>query len=80
VPETLEEKIVATADAMAHFFPDFHRSGGAQIAREDFAQIKLLDIEKLEREYSDKIFFEDEKEMFKQLMKDFRNSFYAGAE
>src|SRR6185369_13067283 len=54
VPETQEEKIVATADALAHFFPNFHGTGAVSIAREDFSQMQVLDIEKLEREYANK--------------------------
>ncbi|EKD58279.1 MAG: hypothetical protein ACD_56C00159G0008 [uncultured bacterium] len=76
MPETLEEKIVATADALAHFFPDFHGSGASLVAREDHAQMRILDIEKLEREYADKVFFEAEKKIFQQVMRDFRESYY----
>lgn len=76
VPETLEEKIVATADALAHFFPDFHGSGALEIAREDHAQMRILDIEKLEREYANKVFFENEKKIFQQVMRDFRQAYY----
>lgn len=75
-PETLEEKIVATADALAHFFPNFHGSGALSLAKEDHIQMKVLDIEKLEREYERKIFFEKEKEIFKKVIKDFQREFY----
>lgn len=75
-PKTLEEKIVATADALAHFFPDFHGSGALRLAKEDHIQMKVLDIEKLEREYERKIFFEKEKELFKKVIKDFQKEFY----
>ena len=76
VPETLEEKIVATADALAHFFPNFHESGAYAIAREDHAQIKVLNIEQLEKEYESKVFFEREKKLFEEGMRDFQQSFY----
>lgn len=76
VPETLEEKIVATADALAHFFPDFHESGAAALSREDHVQMKVLDIEKLEKEYERKVFFEKEKKILQEVMRDFQNQFY----
>ncbi|EKD58974.1 MAG: hypothetical protein ACD_56C00015G0002 [uncultured bacterium] len=76
VPETLEEKIVATADALAHFFPEFHGSGASAISHEDHVEMKVLDIDKLENEYSAKVFFEKEKEIFKEVIRDFQNSFY----
>lgn len=75
-PQTLEEKIVATADALAHFFPDFHGSGALSLSREDHIQMKVLDIEKLEKEYESKIFFEKEKELFKKVIRDFQQQFY----
>lgn len=75
-PKTLEEKIVATADALAHFFPDFHGSGASLLAREDHVEMKVLNIEKLEREYERKVFFEKEKEIFKKVIRDFQKEFY----
>lgn len=75
-PETIEEKIVATADALAHFFPDFHGSGASLLSREDHIEMKVLNIEKLEREYERKVFFEKEKEIFKEVIKDFQKQIY----
>jgi predicted hydrolase (HD superfamily) len=76
VPETLEEKIVATADALAHFFPDFHGSGASMIAREDLSQMRVLDIEKLEKEYADKVFFENERLIFQDVMRKYREAYF----
>ncbi|EKE18512.1 MAG: hypothetical protein ACD_9C00312G0002 [uncultured bacterium] len=76
IPETVEEKIVATADALAHFFPEFHGSGASIISGEDHVEMNVLDIERLEKEYSDKVFFEKEKELFKEVIKDFQKEFY----
>lgn len=76
VPETLEEKILATADAIAHFLPQFYLSEALGVAREDFALLKKMDIEKLEKEYELKVFFDDEKKMFRQLMAEYQEQFY----
>lgn len=75
-PVTLEEKIVATADALAHFFPEFHETGAVELAKEDHIEMKVLDIEKLEKMYMDKVFFEDEKKVMEKVMSDFRKLYY----
>ena len=76
MPETLEEKIVATADALAHFFPEFHETGAVALAEEDHIEMKVLDIEKLEKVYMDKVFFDDEKMIMEKVMSDFRKIYY----
>ena len=75
VPETLEEKIVATADTMSHFLPSYYL-GIAVIAREDYANVVAKkNIEKLEQSYREKIFFEDERKEFQGKIKEFRKWF-----
>jgi putative nucleotidyltransferase with HDIG domain len=59
-PETLEQKIIASADAMAHFLQPFY----AWLNRyhdKPFSEIILKNAGKIERDYNEKIFFEDEK-------------------
>ncbi|MDD5397187.1 MAG: HD domain-containing protein [Candidatus Moranbacteria bacterium] len=74
MPQTLEEKIVATADAMAHFLPNFYL-GIAMVAKEDYAGIFNAGVAKLERDYEEKIFFADEKKLLHERMADFRKWF-----
>lgn len=61
-PETLEQKIVATADAMAHFIPPFYFWIG-KYSNKDFADVLEKNRKKIERDYNEKIFFEDEKKL-----------------
>lgn len=71
-PETLEQKIVASADAMAHFLPPFYL-WIAKYSNKNFAEIMEGNLRKVERDFGDKIFFEDEKvlveEQYKMLKK-----------
>lgn len=76
VPESLEAKVVATADAIAHFYPEFYRSS-AKLSREDWAQMMSAKIDVLESEYERKVFFEDEKKMLKERLKKFGAYMYA---
>lgn len=59
-PQTLEQKIVATADAMAHFIPPFY-IWIARVARQSFPEMMQKNLIKIERDFNEKIFFEDEK-------------------
>lgn len=66
LPETLEGKILATADALAHFETDFyiyfcwqHWSGDGE---QGYADFKKWALSKIERDFARKIFFEDIKE------------------
>ncbi len=61
-PESLEEKIVASADAMAHFLPPFYLWIG-KYSNKNFTEMSEGNLKKIERDYNDKIFFEDEKKM-----------------
>ncbi len=60
VPETLEQKIIATADAMAHFIPPFY-FWIAKYSNKSFEEVLEKNKGKIERDYNDKIFFEDER-------------------
>ena len=64
-PETLEEKIVASADAMAHFLPPFYFWIG-KYSNSNFTYILERNNKKIERDYNDKIFFDDEKKMVEE--------------
>jgi putative nucleotidyltransferase with HDIG domain len=59
-PITLEEKIVATADAMAHLSAPFYEWVG-RYSKKNFWDLIARDLEKVERDFNEKIFFEDEK-------------------
>ena len=60
-PETLEQKIIASADAMAHFIPPFYLWIG-KYSNKSFSDVLEKNRKKIERDYNEKIFFEDEKE------------------
>jgi HD superfamily phosphodiesterase len=74
MPETLEEKIVATADAMNHFMPSYYL-GIAVIASQDYAEIMRKNIERLEYDFENKIFFPDEKKEIKRRIDEFKRWF-----
>ncbi len=59
-PETLEQKIIASADAMAHFIPPFYLWIG-KYSNKSFFDVLEKNRKKIERDYNEKIFFEDEK-------------------
>jgi len=73
-PETLEEKIVATADAIAHFSPAYYL-GLSFIANEDYKGLAKNNFKKLIKDYNNKIFFEAEKKKFKKVVKAFKKIF-----
>jgi len=65
LPENLEEKILASADAISHFKVPFY------LWHFKFSQNKYVDIfsknlEKIDRDFNEKIFFADEKEMIRK--------------
>jgi putative nucleotidyltransferase with HDIG domain len=64
-PENLEQKIVASADALAHFTEPFYL-WVATITEKKFADFMVNNFDKIERDYNEKIFFEDEKKMVKK--------------
>ncbi len=63
-PKTLEGKILATADAMAHYINDFYLQI-ATTGRRNTTDFKLWALEKLNRDYHKKIFFPWAKEKIK---------------
>lgn len=74
-PEALEEKIVASADAMAHFLPPFYFWIG-KYSSNNFSEIVGKNNKKIERDYNEKIFFDDEKKMVEKqylILKDWFN-------
>lgn len=73
-PETLEEKIVATADAIAHFSPAYYL-GLSVIANEDYKGLAKDNFRKLIKDYNNKIFFDSEKKKFKKVVKAFKKIF-----
>jgi len=64
-PETLEEKIVASADAMAHFLPPFYFWIG-RYSKGNFMEVMEKSNKKNERDFKDKIFFDDERKMVEE--------------
>lgn len=73
-PETLEQKIVASADAMAHFLPPFYLWIG-KYSNKTFSEILENNMKKIERDYNEKIFFEDEKRLVEKQHKILKNWF-----
>ncbi len=63
MPETLEGKIVATADAVAHFETDFYPYFCWQHygPDEDYTKFKTWVLRKMEKDFTNKIFFEEVK-------------------
>jgi len=62
-PKTLEEKIVATADAMSHFSGDFYLNLlWNHKPRKTFEECIQSSLEKMEREFHNNIFFESARE------------------
>lgn len=59
-PETVEQKILASADAMAHFLPPFY-FWIAKYSNQSLSEMLQKNLVKIERDYNDKIFFDDEK-------------------
>jgi putative nucleotidyltransferase with HDIG domain len=64
-PETLEQKIVASADAMAHFLSPFYL-WLFRYSNNNFEESLEKYASGLERDFNEKIFFADEKEMVRK--------------
>lgn len=64
-PVTLEGKILATADAMAHYVNDFYLRI-ATTEQRSLKEFKLWALEKLNRDYNKKIFFQFAKKEIKE--------------
>lgn len=69
-PSTVEGKILATADAMAHLTTDFylHFCWTHEVEPELDIYKKWV-LKKIERDFNDKIFFEEEKQLVKENYK-----------
>lgn len=69
-PNTLEGKILATADAMAHLTSDFYiHFCWTHEVEDELEPYKKWVLRKIERDFNDKIFFEEEKAEVKQNYK-----------
>lgn len=61
MPETLEEKILASADAMSHYYNDFYLRI-ATLGQRSLEEYREWALEKLDRDYNKKIAFDSAKE------------------
>lgn len=68
MPKTLEGKILASADAMSHYANDFYLTITTTGER-DLASFKKWALEKLDRDYNKKIFFDFAKKMIEKRHK-----------
>jgi putative nucleotidyltransferase with HDIG domain len=64
-PQTLEQKLMATADAVIHFKAPFYL-WWEHISKSDIKENFESGLKKIERDYKDKIFFEEEKESIRK--------------
>ena len=60
-PQTLEQKVLATADAISHFKPPFYL-WFSSISVKPLKEQLEDSLQKLERDYNNKIFFDEERE------------------
>ncbi len=68
MPKTLEGKILASADAMSHYINDFYLTIATTRER-DLKSFKEWALEKLDRDYNKKIFFDFAKKMIEKRHK-----------
>lgn len=68
IPKTLEGKILASADAMSHYVNDFYLTIAAT-GKRDLAEFKEWALEKLDRDYHKKIFFDFARKMIEKRHK-----------
>jgi len=64
MPKTVEEKILASADAMSHYINDFYL-GIAVLGQWDIEEYKKWTLEKLERDFNKKIHFDFARDMIR---------------
>jgi putative nucleotidyltransferase with HDIG domain len=64
VPQNLEQKILASADAICHFTTPFYL-WLARVSKKSFEDVLLKIQEKIEKDFNDKIFFDEEREMIR---------------
>lgn len=65
MPKTLEGKILASADAMSHYINDFYLTI-ATTGKRNLTDFKTWSLEKLDRDYNKKIFFDFAKKMIEK--------------
>ena len=65
MPQTVEAKILASADAMSHYVNDFYLKI-ALLRQRSLPEFKEWSLEKLDRDYNKKIFFDFAKKMIKK--------------
>lgn len=74
IPSTIEGKILATADSLAHLKTDFYVHAVWSLAeRESLADVKKWVLGKIERDLNEKVFFDDVREELRldyQLLKE----------
>lgn len=68
IPKTLEGKILASADAMSHYVNDFYLTI-AVTGQRDLVSFKKWALEKIDRDYNKKIFFDFAKRMTEKRCK-----------
>lgn len=73
-PETLEQKILATADAMSHFKPPFYL-WFSSVSPKPLKEQLENSLQKVERDYNEKIFFKDERNSIKKEYEVLKNWF-----
>jgi len=73
-PKTLEQKILATADAISHFKLPFYL-WFSSISKKPFKEQLRSSLEKLERDFKKKIFFEDERKLVEKEYSVLKNWF-----
>lgn len=75
-PENIEAKVLATADAMAHFTTDFYLEiCWNNYLFEDLNAYKKWVLEKIERDLNSKIFFEEYREIAKPFYQSIKTLF-----
>jgi putative nucleotidyltransferase with HDIG domain len=79
LPTTLEGKVMATADALAHFQTDFY-DYAVQVLRAEMTNEEIVRwaLPKLERDFNDKIFFPDVREEVRSDYERLRRFFSEG--
>jgi len=73
-PKTLEQKILATADALVHFKTPFYL-WFSYISNKSFTDNLESGLRKIKKDYNDKIFFKEEKKLIKKEYKILKNWF-----
>lgn len=74
MPKTLEGKILASADAMSHYINDFYLNI-MTINKRDLVDFKKWVLEKLDRDYNKRIFFDFAKKMVEKQHKALKEVF-----